>query len=365
MEKAISFILMLSFMLGASACGAARGATGQGTPEPTRLAAQAGTDALFSDVPADAWYAEAIRYCQAHGIMEGTGGAAFSPNASMTRAALAAILYRAAGAPSVEAAPDFTDTAPGAWYSGAVSWAVETGVLSGYGNGAFGADDPVTREQMAAVLWRYAGSPAGAGAEAFSDAASISAWAQPAVNWARSGGILTGRAGNRFDPKAAVTRGEAAVILYRCLERDQAAKPSSPGGDLILSVGEKRFTVELEENASARGLAERLPLTVTMGELNGNEKYYYLPEALPTAPERPGEIQAGDLMLYGSDCLVLFYESFSTSYAYTRLGRITDPKGLAEAVGSGEVEVTFQMGTLEGKTAPSGLVFSFETKPSR
>lgn len=116
---------------------------------------------------------------------------------------------------------------------------------------------------------------------------------------------------------------------------------------LQISVGGKDFTAMLEDNAAARALAERLPLTVTMGELNGNEKYHDLPQSLPTDPERPGSLQAGDLMLYGSDCLVLFYESFDSAYAYTRLGRITDPAGLAEAVGSGNVEVTFQMQTRE------------------
>ena len=114
-----------------------------------------------------------------------------------------------------------------------------------------------------------------------------------------------------------------------------------------ISVGGREFKVNLEENASALALAEQLPLTVTMEELNGNEKYHYLPKDLPTDPEQPGTIQAGDLMLYGSDCLVLFYESLDSSYAYTRLGRIADPAGLAEAVGSGNAEVTFRMETQE------------------
>ncbi|WP_159456352.1 flavodoxin [Intestinibacillus massiliensis] len=297
----------------------------------------------FTDVPEDAWYAEAVHFCTEQGIMGGTTGTAFSPNGSMTRSMLAAVLYRMAGSPPVAANVSFADAVRDAWYRDAVSWASGAGVLSGYGNGVFGVEDPVTREQIAAVLWRCAGTPAaGTAAVGFDDAALLSDWAQPAVGWAKASGILNGKSGNRFDPQAELTRGEAAVLLYRYLNRNQADMPPS-SRLLTISVDGKDFTAVLEENALARALAERLPLTVSMGELNGNEKYHYLPESLPTDPERPGTIQAGDLMLYGSDCLVLFYKSFPSSYSYTRLGQITDPAGLAEAVGGGAVEVTFRM----------------------
>ena len=110
-----------------------------------------------------------------------------------------------------------------------------------------------------------------------------------------------------------------------------------------MEVGGQTFTVTLLDNPTTRALLERLPMTVSMGELNGNEKYYYLPESLPTDSQRPGNIHAGDLMLYGSDCLVLFYESFSSGYSYTHLGRVDDPAGLAETLGAGSVEVTFSV----------------------
>ena len=84
-------------------------------------------------------------------------------------------------------------------------------------------------------------------------------------------------------------------------------------------------------------------MTVNMSEMNNNEKYYYLPENLPTASSNPGRIQTGDLMLYGSSCVVLFYKTFSTSYSYTRLGRVDNPVGLASALGSGNVTVTFEL----------------------
>ena len=103
----------------------------------------------------------------------------------------------------------------------------------------------------------------------------------------------------------------------------------------------KTFTAVLEDNASARAFAERLPLSVNMTELNGNEKYCRLPERLPSDDSRPEEIHAGDLMLYGGDCVVLFYKDFSTPYSYTRLGRTETPSGLAEALGADDVPVTF------------------------
>lgn len=110
---------------------------------------------------------------------------------------------------------------------------------------------------------------------------------------------------------------------------------------LTVTVGGQEFTVTLAANESARQLETLLPLTLDMNELNGNEKFFYLDTELPTNPYQPGEINAGDLMLYGNNCLVLFYESFTSGYSYTRLGSVDDPAGLAQALGDGEVEVTF------------------------
>lgn len=342
LSLALVFCTLSLLML--PACAVENRAESSSVPEDIRTA---DTTVTFTDIDDNAWYAEAVRFCSEQGIMGGTTDTTFSPDVPMTRAMLAAVLYRVDGSPPVTAGTDFTDAAGGAWYNSAVSWASGSGILSGYGNGLFGVDDPVTREQAAAVLWRYARSPEfGTTGEAFADGASISTWALTAVNWAKANGIMNGKTGNRFDPKAELTRGETAVLLHRYLGRNSEDAPLSEQV-LVISVGGRDFTAVLEDNTAARALAERLPLTVTMDELNGNEKYYDLPEGLPTDPERPGAIQAGDLMLYGSDCLVLFYESFASSYSYTRLGRITDPAELAEAVGSGNVEVTFRMQTQE------------------
>ncbi|GAA4424220.1 cyclophilin-like fold protein [Pontibacter saemangeumensis] len=113
--------------------------------------------------------------------------------------------------------------------------------------------------------------------------------------------------------------------------------------NLRIIVGQSEFTATLYDNATATAFKTKLPMTIHMVELNGNEKYYDLPDNLPTNASNPGTIQSGDLMLYGSNTLVLFYKTFSTSYNYTRIGKITDPEGLAEALGSGKVDVTFEL----------------------
>ena len=109
-------------------------------------------------------------------------------------------------------------------------------------------------------------------------------------------------------------------------------------------IGSKTFTATLADSETGEAFAALLPLTVTMNELNGNEKYHYLSTSLPTATYRLGTIHAGDLMLYGNNCVVLFYETFNSSYSYTRIGAIDDPSGLASALGSGNVSVHFEKG---------------------
>lgn len=113
--------------------------------------------------------------------------------------------------------------------------------------------------------------------------------------------------------------------------------------NLKISVGSVSFHVTLENNPTVTAFKALLPMTVSMSEMNGNEKYYYLRESLPTTSSNIGTIQTGDLMLYGSSCLVLFYESFRTSYNYTRLGRVDNPSGLASILGSSNANVTFEL----------------------
>lgn len=110
-----------------------------------------------------------------------------------------------------------------------------------------------------------------------------------------------------------------------------------------IQIGDRIFTAWFLDNPSSQALVAMLPITITMTELNQNEKYYDMPNDLPSNPERVGNINSGDLMLYGSNTLVLFYESFNTSYSYTRLGYIEDASELPITPGSGNVEITFTL----------------------
>ena len=118
-------------------------------------------------------------------------------------------------------------------------------------------------------------------------------------------------------------------------------------------VGTKTFTATLADSETGRAFAQLLPLTLPMTELNGNEKYHYLDSSLPTDSYQPGTIQAGDLMLYGNNCVVLFYETFSSSYSYTRIGSIDNPAGLASALGSGNVSVRFEKSATTENLTPT------------
>ena len=106
-------------------------------------------------------------------------------------------------------------------------------------------------------------------------------------------------------------------------------------------IGSMTFTATIDDTETGRAFYNMLPMTLNMTELNGNEKYCYLDNSLPTASYHPGTINAGDIMLYGSSCVVLFYETFSSGYSYSRIGAIDNPSGLAQALGSGNVSVIF------------------------
>lgn len=112
---------------------------------------------------------------------------------------------------------------------------------------------------------------------------------------------------------------------------------------MIVEVNGQKFEAELYDNDTADAFKEMLPITFSMNEHNGNEKYIYMDQSLPSASEKIGSIQNGDIMLFGSDCLVVFYESFQTSYTYTRMGYIKNSDGLSSALGNGSAEISFYM----------------------
>lgn len=108
-----------------------------------------------------------------------------------------------------------------------------------------------------------------------------------------------------------------------------------------ININGTNYSATLEDNETTREFVKRLPLELDMSELNGNEKYYYFDDSLPSNSKKIGKIQNGDLMLYGSDCLVLFYETFNSSYSYTRIGKIDNPSSLKKTVGSGSIKISF------------------------
>ena len=202
----------------------------------------------FSDVPDTAWYAEAVNWCIENDIMSGITAASFAPDSAMTRASTAEALYRAAKRPAVTHISRFSDVNASANYFNAVSWTAEQGIMSGYGGGTFGAGDPVTREQLATIFWRYAGSPAADAKAGFSDEAQIAPYAQTAVDWAKGQGVINGKPGNLFAPKDTITRARVAAILYHYMT-DGADSPSGtePGPAVLLYQGQASMSIMTDE----------------------------------------------------------------------------------------------------------------------
>ena len=137
-------------------------------------------------------------------------------------------------------------------------------------------------------------------------------------------------------------RSRTSTLLANWIETCGLLNDVNTAMQINVMVGSNTFSASLADNDTGRAFAQLLPLTIEMNELNGNEKYHYLGSPLPTDNYRPGTIQTGDLMLYGNDCVVLFYKTFNSSYSYSRIGSISNPSGLAQALGSGNVSVRFE-----------------------
>ena len=144
-----------------------------------------------------------------------------------------------------------------------------------------------------------------------------------------------------------ILAGIAAFLLVSGAKCENSLSSEKTMPEIRITIGDKSFSATLENTRAAAEFVKMLPLTLRMNELNGNEKYIGLSGKLSAAPECPGMIRRGDLMLYGRSTLVLFYESFPTSYSYTRIGKIADVKGLNEAVGDREVTVKFEAVKIE------------------
>ena len=176
----------------------------------------------FADVSEGDWYYEAVRFVQERGLMNGIGNGNFAPNAQLSRAQLAQILFNKEGRPGVNYLLTFSDVASEAWYTEAIRWAASQGIVGGYGNGTFGPNDPITREQLAVMLWRYSSSPAATNKELhFNDTDEISGFALDALRWAVENGILNGYGDGRLGPQGQATRAQVAQMLKNFIENQE------------------------------------------------------------------------------------------------------------------------------------------------
>ena len=174
----------------------------------------------FADVPAESWAANAVAFASAHELFNGTGVNTFSPDLPMTRGMLAVVLHNLESNPKQAFTEKFSDVAVGAWYTDAVIWAAEHGIVSGYGNGQFGPGNNITREQLAVMLWRYAGSPAATDKELhFTDTGEASSYALEALCWAVENSIIGGYGDGRLDPQGLATRAQVAQMLLNYLKK--------------------------------------------------------------------------------------------------------------------------------------------------
>lgn len=206
----------------------------------------------YQDVDRQAWYSSAVAFCQQRELMDGTSSASFAPEELLTRAALTQALYRLEGSPvpAVEGEQPFPDVYMDHPNLNAIRWAKENGIVSGYEDGSFGPEDPITREQIAVLLWNNRGRQAAAGGVPYADAAGISGWAAPAVDWAYSVKLMQGTAEGLFLPQDNTTRAQGAAIIASYAQAFYGLTPgySLPAPKPIASNAYSAGSFYLEEN---------------------------------------------------------------------------------------------------------------------
>lgn len=243
---------LLALVLICGGCLATMGLAEASETGPATLRSERSTATVFTDVPSGSWYADAVAWCLENGLMSGTSSTTFSPDGVMTRGMLVTVLYRAAGSPSLIEPPDYQDVPIDSWYAEGVAWASLHGIVSGYGNNSFGPEDPVTREQIAAILWRYDGSTPAQSTSNFTDRNTISAYAVPAVDWAWENGILSGLPDGSVSPSSSATRAQVSVMLFRFLSGDgsEGEDSMSPNGILTTNSGEEIALTSLDHRTT-------------------------------------------------------------------------------------------------------------------
>lgn len=183
-----------------------------------------GTPLPFQDVANDAWYRDFVEYVYTHKLMDGYSATVFGPGRKLTRAQLAQILYSKEGKPTITSASPFSDVDSNDWFYESVTWAASKGYVSGYGKGKFGPNDPITREQLATILYCYAGKPhASANLDSFTDSDSISSYARTPLMWAVANQVMRGRGKGILDPSGHATRAEVATMIMSYIEKVEKA----------------------------------------------------------------------------------------------------------------------------------------------
>ena len=212
----------------------------------------------FTDVSEKDWFYGDVMFVYENGLMLGTSKTLFSPHGTAMRGMMATILWRMEGSPAPKGKNSFTDVEAGKWYADAITWTAENGIFAGYGKDKFGPDDPITREQLAAIFYRYAdykgydltvkGNP-----DTFKDADKITDYAKTAMQWTVGSGLMKGKSGNLLDPQGTATRAEIAAMLHRFIEKYELVQGKAPGG-LMGWIDPKRLQLPKTGDSSVLGL---------------------------------------------------------------------------------------------------------------
>ena len=189
----------------------------------------------FTDISEKDWFYGDVMFVYENGLMLGTSKTLFSPHETAMRGMMATILWRMEGSPVPKGKNSFTDVEAGKWYADAITWTAENGIFAGYGKDKFGPDDPITREQLAAIFYRYADYKGydltvKGDLDKFKDADKITDYAKTAMQWAVGSGLVKGKSGNLLDPQGTATRAEIAAMLHRFIEKYELVQGKAPGG---------------------------------------------------------------------------------------------------------------------------------------
>ena len=212
----------------------------------------------FTDVSEKDWFYGDVMFVYENGLMLGTSKTLFSPYGTATRGMMATILWRMEGSPVPKGKNSFTDVEAGKWYADAITWTAENRIFAGYGKDKFGPDDPITREQLAAIFYRYADYKGydltvKGNLDKFKDADKITDYAKTAMQWAVGSGLVKGKSGNLLDPQGTATRAEIAAMLHRFIEKYELVQGKAPGG-LMGWIDPKRLQIPKTGDSSVLGL---------------------------------------------------------------------------------------------------------------